>query len=485
MIGSVSRGAGEATLRFPIARLILNPSPFIVPAAPFGPLSLSQPGPFNILDATGASSVQKLQQFHRINVLPSPPANVVGSVAGSAMLNPTQSVADINSAFAATLQPYDLIQLNAPPASYTTAVDSVFRAGTSVNGQTIYDAAASGALRSFGTETQAPINGPLMAGETLTAFYAFDFVTTLAVPSPSGDGLIGRTSVATNTTVIPSNRLYFDYSLVNNAVPANRLASFNRFTVGFERTINVIFEGHLSVEARVPFAASLDHRIAVETGRGPSQVEFGNALVIVKHLICSSERFAASGGLGLSLPTGCDVVIDSVNGDKFLRFDNETTHLKPFVAFAYVPDDRLFLSSFFEFDTPAGTNQVMLNLDGQGLKTQGRLRDASHLLIDMSAGYWIDSSCGYIRRWAPTMELHFDRGMGDTSTLSDTTTGGATFRLRDISDDRELLNLLVGATLDLENNRYLSFGYITGIGGDGSDSDGELRVVLNWPFNAK
>jgi hypothetical protein len=486
MIGSVSRGAGESTLRFPIQRLVVNPSLFTIGAAtPGSPLALSQPGPFNILDTTGASTVQQLQRFHRIATLASPPPNVVGAVPSVAVLNTTQTVGAINAAFATTRQPYDVVAVNAPPASYAAAVDGVFRTRTSANGQTIYDPDSSGALRSFNTETQAPLNQPLAAGQTLDAFYAFDFVTTMSVPSPSGDGLIGRTSVATNTTVVPSNRLYFDYSLINNAVSTNRRESFDRFTVGFERAINVIFEGRLSVEVRAPFAASLDHRIAVESGMGPSQVEFGNAMVIVKQLICSSENFAISGGLGLSLPTGSDVVVDSVNGGEFLRWDNETTHLKPFVAFAYVPDERLFMSGFFEYDTPAGTNRVMLNLDGKGLRTAGRLRDSSHILIDMSAGYWIDSSRSYIQRWAPTMELHFDHGMGDTSVISDRATGGATYRIRDISDDRQLLNFLVGATLDLDNDRYLSFGYVTGIGGDGSDSDGELRVVLNWPFNAK
>lgn len=482
MLGSVSRGAGNRAVRFPIRRLIVNPTQFAIPALGAGTLSLTQSGPVNILDSTGARSAAIQQRFHRIGTLPSPPANIVGTIGDTGVLNTTQTVAEINTAFMATLQPYDLISVSSPPASYNAAVDGVFRAGTTVNGQTVYDPTSSGALRSFGTETVQPVNGVLAAGDTLDAFYAFDFVTTLAVPSPSGDGLIGRTSVASNTTAIPTNRLYFDYSLVNNAVPTNRLESFDRFTVGFERAINVIFEGHLSVEARLPFAASLDHRIAVESGMGPSQVEMGNALLIVKHMIAESDNFVLSGGLGLQLPTGSDVEIESLDGTKFLRYDNETTHLKPFLGFAYVPDEHFFMQGFFEYDTPAGTNQVMLNLDGGGLQTVGRLRDSSHLLFDVSAGYWIDAPGDnrFVRRWAPTLEMHFDRGMGDTSVLT-----GNSYRLLDISDSRELLNLIVGATIDLDNNRYLSLGYVTGIGGDGSDSDGELRVALNFPFDAK
>lgn len=483
MMGSVSVGPSQKTLRFPIDRLILNPTQFTIPGAPAGsPLSLSQPGPFNILDPTGAATFQQLQQFHRLKFLAIPPANIVGSVSDTAVLNTALTVAEINAAFAATLQPYDLIAINAPPGSYSTAVVGVFGSRTLVNGQTAFDPSTSGALRSFGTENQPPINGPLLAGNTLDAFYAFDFVTTLAVPTPGGDGLIGRSNVATTNTPLPTNRLYFDYSLMSNAVPTNRSGSLDRFTFGFERAINVIFEGRLSVEARFPFAASLDNQISIESGMGSSQVEMGNALLILKYLISSSENFAMSGGLGVSAPTGSDIAIGSLNGNQFLKFNNDSSHLKPFLAFAYVPDGRFFTSGFVEYDTPAGSNQVMLNLDGRGLRNVGNLRDASHLLVDLAAGYWIGSpdDHGLVRRWAPTMQLHYDRGLGDTSVVK-----GPSYRLLDISDNRELLNLLVGATLDLDRNRYLSFGYVTGIGGDGSASEGEFRAMLNLPFNAK
>ena len=62
---------------------------------------------------------------------------------------------------------------------------------------------------------------------------------------------------------------------------------------------------------------------------------------------------------------------------------------------------------------------------------------------------------------------------------------GNSFWLFDISQDSSVANLLAGVTLDLNEGKYFSFGYGTGVGGDGSSSDGEFRATLNWPFDFK
>lgn len=479
MIGSFSRGPGNGRLMFPIDRLIVVPQDNALGALGAGgaPVTFSGAGPVNINRPGTVSTVGGLQTLFR-QKLRLPPQNVVGTIADTATFTTTQTLDEVNAAFAATLQPYDVVGVQPPPGTYNTAVDTAFQAANTINGQTVFDPTTSGVIRSGRTESVAPLNQPLMAGEMLDAFYAFDYVVNVPIPSPSADGLVGRSSVGANTSAVPTNRLYFDYSLVKNGVPFNRSENFDRYTIGIEKTMG---EGEFSVEVRLPFAASMDHQLVLENGRGASQVETGNALVILKHELGSNEHMLISGGLGLSLPTGSDVEVNSAAGKRLVRLVNESLHMKPFLAMALVPDEHFFMQSFIEYDLPAGRNEAELNLDGMGLQQIGRIRDASHLLWDVSAGYWSDTDDeSMIRRWAPVMEFHFDKGFSDGSVVR-----GNSYRLFDISQDREVANILAGVTFDLHEGKYFSFGYGTGIGGNSSSSDGEFRATLNWPFDFK
>jgi len=479
MIGSFSRGPGNGRLMFPVDRLIVVPLDNVLgaPGAGGAPVTFSGAGPVNINRPGTVSTAGGLQTLFR-QQLNLPPQNVVGTIADTATFTTTQTLDEVNAAFAATLQPYDIVGVQPPPGTYTTAVDTAFQAANTINGQTVFDPTTSGVIRSGLTESVAPLNQPLSAGDMLDAFYAFDYVVNVPIPSPSADGLLGRSSVGANTSAVPTNRLYFDYSLVKNGVPFNRSENFDRFTIGIEKTIG---EGDLSLEVRLPFAASMDHQLVLENGRGASRTEAGNALVILKHELGSNEHMLISGGLGLSLPTGSDVEVNSAAGKRLVRLVNECLHMKPFLAMAFVPDEHFFMQSFIEYDLPAGRNEAELNLNGNGLQQVGRIRDASHLLWDVSAGYWSDTDDeSMIRRWAPVMEFHFDKGFSDGSQVR-----GNNYRLFDISQDRDVANILAGVTFDLHEGKYLSFGYGTGVGGNSSSSDGEFRATLNWPFDFK
>ncbi len=479
MIGSFSRGPGNGRLMFPIDRLTVVPQDLALPALGAGgaPVTFSGAGPVNINRPGTVSTVGGLQTLFRQN-LRLPPQNVVGMIADNAAFTTTQTLNEVNAAFAATPQPYDVVGVQPPPGTYNTAVDTAFQAANSINGQTVFDPTTSGVIRSGRTESVAPFNQPLAAGDMLDAFYAFDYVVNVPIPSPSADGLLGRSSVGANSSAVPTDRLYFDYSLVKNGVPFDRSENFDRYTIGIEKTIG---EGEFSVELRLPFAASMDHQLVLENGRGAAQTEAGNALVILKHELGSNEHMMISGGLGLSLPTGSDVEVNSASGKPLLRLVNEALHMKPFLAMAFVPDEHFFMQSFIEYDLPAGRNEAEVNLDGMGLQQVGRIRDASHLLWDVSAGYWSATDDeSLLRRWAPVMEFHFDKGFSDGSQVR-----GNSYRLFDISENREVANILAGVTFDLHDGRYFSFGFGTGVGGNSSSSDGEFRATLNWPFDFK
>lgn len=525
VVGSYSRGPGESSLRFPVDRVIvsnlqvpvasvLTPVP-LTAAAPVGgsPLTLNPgSGTFNILSSTSSifdvpasMTAQQLQTYYRL-CTGHTPYTLEGTVASEAVIT-SLTASEINAAFAATGQPYDLVGVNAPSNAIQTAADGVLDGANTINGTTVYDPTTSAAIRSKNTETSGTLNGPVNAGDQFDVLYAFDYVVDMAVPSPSADGLFGRTTVATNGVVRTTNRLFFDYAIVNNALPTSRAESIDRFTLAWERTFG---EGHFSLEGRITMAAALDNRIILETGAGPSQTEFGNMLLVAKQELYIDDVTAVSGGLGMSLPTGSDVNVDNAAGVPILALDNESIHFKPFLAAIWVPDHHWFFQGFFEYDIAGGTNRAMLNLDGlallnqdqgrPGLQNVGRYRDASHLLFDLQVGHWFgevhddhghdDHGHGYDdhedewslipKRWAPIVEVHYDQGMSDASVLR-----GNSYRITDISQDRELLNLLVGGIFDMGHDRTLSVAYVDGVGGDGSAGDGELRFVINWAFNPR
>lgn len=479
MIGSFSRGPGTGRLSFPVDRLIVVPQELALPALGAGgaPVTFTGAGPVDIIRPGSVATVGGLQTLFRQH-LQLPAQNVVGTIADDVTFTTTPSLDQINAAFAATIQPYDVVGVQPPPGTYNTSVDAAFQAANTVNGQTVFDPTTSGVIRSSLTESVAPFNEPLASGEMVDVFYSFDYVVNVPIPSPSADGLLGRSSVGANSSAVPTDRLYFDYSLVKNGVPFNRTDNFDRYTIGIEKTIG---EGEFSLELRLPFAASMDHQLILENGQGAAQTETGNGLVILKHELASNEQMVVSGGLGISLPTGSDVEVYSAARKPLLRLVNETVHLKPFLALALVPDHHFFMQSFIEYDVPAGRNEAEVNLDGTRLQKVGRFRDSSHLLWDVAAGYWSDASEeGVIRRWAPVVEFHFDKGFSDGSQVR-----GNSFRIFDISEGRNVANLLAGVTLDLHEGRYFSFGYGTGVGGNSSSSDGEFRATLNWPFDFK
>ena len=271
MIGSFSRGPGRGRLMFPIDRLIVVPQDNALGALGAGnaPVTFSGAGPVNINRPGTVSTIGGLQTLFR-QQLRLPPQNVVGTIADTATFTTTQTLDEVNAAFAATLQPYDVVGVQAPPGTYNTAVDIAFQAANTVNGQTVFDPTTSGVIRSGRTESVAPLNQPLGAGQMLDAFYAFDYVVNVPIPSPSADGLLGRSSVGANSSAVPTDRLYFDYSLIKNGVPFNRSENFDRYTIGIEKTIG---EGDFSLEVRLPFAASMDHQLILENGRGAAQTE--------------------------------------------------------------------------------------------------------------------------------------------------------------------------------------------------------------------
>ena len=108
--------------------------------------------------------------------------------------------------------------------------------------------------------------------------------------------------MAENTSPLPQDRVYFDFSSFRNVPLTNSPSSVNSYAAGFEKTF---FDGIMSVELRAPMATTLDNDIYFD---GPDRDldghrrirEFGLAF---KTLLLRREKFLLSGGLAMTLPT--------------------------------------------------------------------------------------------------------------------------------------------------------------------------------------
>ena len=133
----------------------------------------------------------------------------------------------------------------------------------------------------------------------------------------------------------------------------------------------------------------------------------------------------------------------------------------------------------FDFDTNgdpvdvAGTNGTMTSA--------GRANDVTFLYYSLSAGYWLynnPDSDRLFNRIAPIAELHYNRSLQKTDVVS-----ANGYQIGNFSDSIELLNATVGMTALMGQNKTLTAGYVTPLGG-GSDKqfNGEFRLIFNWFF---
>lgn len=429
-------------------------------------LTLTEAGPVGIFSSS-VVNVQQLQQLLRAGS-PIPPANSVGTIMDNATMTTTMTISQIQSQLASTPEAFDIVSLVAPPATYDAGVNAAFQARNSVTGTTTYDSAGSGALLQNGADT---LNG----GEDFDAFYFYTYNLAINVPSPgAGLGPAGRMKVADGNSPLPQNRVYFRYGLFNGVPIAPGGIDLDRFTPGFERAL---YDDMLSLEMRFPMAASLDsNMVAGPNGFSGDNVEFGNIAIYLKALLHASDRFALSGGLGVTTPTADDINVRLPNNIPLLRVENQSVHLQPFLAGLYTPNDRFFAHGFLQLDVDANGNSLLVD-SGSGLTPVGELNDSTFLFVDLGIGYWLhQSSTSCLTGIAPTVELHYNTSL---QTADNITVGGIT--IGNFGNNVETLNLTAGATFAFGDATHLTAGYVTPLS-SGADRqlDSGFRVLLDY-----
>ncbi len=328
------------------------------------------------------------------------------------------------------------------------------------------------------------------AGNDFDLVFPFSLSTRIAlttsllnVPSPASGGAgVGRQKIAENGSPIPRHRVFVNYSYFDNVPIYAGGVNIHRVVPGFEKTF---WDDQLSLEARFPFASTLDSDILVDGFTSRDEILFGNVTLNVKALLLATDRFALAGGLGVALPTADDVTVSQSDGTQFVRIENESVHLMPFIGFLDQPSKRTFVQAFLQIDTDLNGNPVAVNTTGNGPSAAGRINDVTFLFADLAVGYWMYRSATKqhgIVGIAPTIELHYNRGLQDTDVVQ---TGG--FRIGNFADNVEVVNLVIGSSLEIGRSSRLGLAYATPLGG-GTDQqfDGEFRLTYNWyPSNGK
>lgn len=315
----------------------------------------------------------------------------------------------------------------------------------------------------------------------------YDYVIDLIVPggdiiSAPGSN-VGRVKLTENTSPIPRDRAYINYSYFDNTPIFPGGVNVNRVTPGFEKTF---LGGDMSVEVRAPFATTLDSDIMLGGVTNTSTSQFGNLTAYLKTLLYDDEAFALGAGVGVAVPTANDfLMLDARTGRTVVGVDNKSVHLLPYIGGAYIPNNRLFVQSIMQFDVDLNGNDVLASSFADGsptgvLTNLGNGHDRTYLFFDVSLGYWIPTYLGPISRVAPILEYHLNQSLSDGDTISGA--AGNTFYNFGAPGGVSVSNGVAGLVASIRDEATLTVAYATPLGGADQQFDGEVRVMFNWFF---
>jgi len=226
---------------------------------------------------------------------------------------------------------------------------------------------------------------------------------------------------------------------------------------------------------RFPFTSTVSSDLIAESNgvTNQSSVQWGDISTFLKVLMYSTDTFALSGGIAVTIPAAGDIRINMPNGTPLLAIETESVHLGPFLGALYAPNDKFFFQGFLQFDFDANGNEVLTGGGGTGLASAGRLNDPAYVFADVGLGYWITPPGACNQAKSVMAELHYNGSLND----GDLVRSGA-LQIGD-AGNLDTLNLTVGGSLELAHDTILSAGYVTPLSG-GSAFDGALRVYFEY-----
>jgi hypothetical protein len=248
---------------------------------------------------------------------------------------------------------------------------------------------------------------PNMFGDVGTATLRASFVDSIGgsqnaafadIPLPGGGGQTAK--LAENDRPIPTDRVFFSYNHFQNIftvrqqvfapTPAifTRQLPLDRYTIGAEKTF---FDGWSSIEVRMPFQGFSDVTLADTSVNGGN---IGNLAAVLKTLLYFDDDLAIGAGMAIDTPTGSDVI--TTFGNSSLRFNNDATHLLPYIGFLYSPGDprwgwgdSLFITGIAQASVATNGNTVQVLGQGGPVGEIGKLNDQTLMFFDIGVGYWL------------------------------------------------------------------------------------------------
>ncbi|MFZ5830507.1 MAG: hypothetical protein ACOY3P_10480 [Planctomycetota bacterium] len=298
----------------------------------------------------------------------------------------------------------------------------------------------------------------------------------LALPSPAA-GVIGRGGkISENDSILPQNRVFFDYSFFHNALISPCGAEVHRFMPGAEKTF---LNDQMSLQVRVPMGVSLDNYVSAEGQPTPYSTEFGNIAFTLKGVLRRWQHAMLGAGMALTIPTADDIYAVMQDGTPVARIANDSVHLMPYVGMYCEPNDRWYAMGILQFDVDANGNRVYVNSAGQGLNQAGTLSDQTFLYASASVGRWIYRNTQPSRRRLKGIVLTAEGHYTGTLNSADSVTqdlfciGDPTYRLH-------VFDLTLGTHV-FWGKTNVGIGYCTPLTDD-RVFDGELRLLANRYF---
>lgn len=307
------------------------------------------------------------------------------------------------------------------------------------------------------------------------------------LPGSSMGGVVGRLKLAENTSPLPRDRIFFNYTYFDDTPLLSEGVNVNRYTLGVEKTF---FDGALSLEVKAPVGCTLEPDITLARVNDSSNYVFGNLYTTVKLLVARGDEAALSTGITVEVPTADGISILNASGDTLIAWDNDSTYLAPFLGAIWEPrDSRLFVQGFVQWDVDATGSPVSVNASllapSSTLIEAGEITDATWQYNDLSLGYWIvDSSdpCAVLNSLAVIAEVHYNVALCDEEELTATIPSEGSYTIGQRAR-RDNLNVTVGMAARFSETLMLGAGYTCPIGNAADqESDGELRVYLNYYF---
>jgi hypothetical protein len=342
--------------------------------------------------------------------------------------------------------------------------------------------AAAGGGGGFGSSLRGATTPEMMGdfygpGGVPSFFYgeSMDYATVI----PGAGYALGRMKMAENNSPIPRDRIFFNYSLFTGVPIANEPVTVNRFSPGFEKTF---LDGLASFELRTPFGSTVDNDIFADGLNSNNEFQFGNLFLALKGVLLQKDNWLLTGGTSVLVPTAGDTrVLDPFDGREFLRIENESVHLMPFIGGAYLPSNRLFAQWMVQCDIDVNGNSVVTTENGTSQKI-GTLQDFTLLYTDIAVGYWLYQAAGRQQRTitgiAPVAELHYNRSLTEADVVSDSSNV-----VRGSLPDFDNVNIQTGLIFNLRNNARLGLGYATPLGNSFDRVfDNEFRLTFNRYF---